>query len=689
MDECQTNIIPHLGVSMLSWIRPCNPIRTLMDNENTNLEEKLPLHAFFTVVRNAIDKNPDKRLLVNCEHFKVTYLNIFNFFKTIQAHCQWHDSVYYLQTPERQIAPVIFNCIHCAFTCDNPDSFIDHHTMGVYAPDHIMDIEGRTNSFFFMKTILSTFKKTTTAIYNPHERQATCRHCDRSMNKDVKDLYNHATVRHGRLIVPIETTKPEFYNVISEKTSSFHATLENEQYTACYQCTSLFDNISDFLIHLEFIPGHEQLISYCSICKSDNEIPDTQHIYTYHRNEIKCPFINCGYRGEHYNSSLKEHLLTHNITTQKYPASFFKYSSYMDIIKFIQSSQDRQSLNPQTPIKFMGRTVDVPYDVLTRQTEDQTLSISPKFPIKGYKNSNTALDIVRSLSLHVENLHENTKEILKIQIPRIYHIHKIDPDFTQTDGTYTLFGQIQYPPVDEATPLGFNRNTFPVLLYGNNVLKNIKITQGGHQISLNITENTTRFWPSYICPETNEAIIAHMGPYESNFRKDYFTNLTNQLYGLKDYQGVLFVEANIQDLIFPTGMSNEFIQQLALSFIHGLTRLFQGPRLIVVIGAISSNARNTKIVDINISRFNALLGILCWHAKFVFKNPAEKSQKLLQRNQNWDYHVSSIAREKLFTFDSRKTYEGHHAYQQWVNEIFADLKKIAVQMKSPLRDIFL
>ena len=61
-------------------------------------------------------------------------------------------------------------------------------------------------------------------------------------------------------------------------------------------------------------------------------------------------------------------------------------------------------------------------------------------------------------------------------------------------------------------------------------------------------------------------MVNNLNSQTSNFRKDYFTNLTNQLYGLKDYQGVLFVEANIQDLIFPTGMSNEFIQQLALNF---------------------------------------------------------------------------------------------------------------------------
>ena len=679
-----------MGVSMLSWIRPCKHLKTLMKNENITLQEKLPLHTFFTVIRDAIEKNPDKRLLVNFNHFNVTYLTVFNFFKKIQSHCQWHDSVYYLQTPERQIAPVIFNCLQCAFTCDNPDDFIEHHTKGIYAPDHILEIEGKTNSLYFMKTIISTFKKTQTAIYNPHERQATCRFCDRSMNKNMKELYIHATEKHGRLIVPIETTKANFYNVISEKISAFYATLTNEQYHACYQCTSLFDNISDFLIHLQFVPGHENLIGYCSICKTDNEIPDIQHIYTHHRNEIKCPFLNCGYRTEHYESSLKDHLFTHNITTQKYPANFFNYSSYMDIIKFIQSSQDRQPLNAQTPIKFMGRMADVPYEVLNRQTDEQTLPTPPKFPIKGYKNSNTALDIVRSLSLHIESLHDNTKEILKLQIPRMYHIHKVDPTFTQSQGKYQLFGQNQCATIDDPHPLGFNRNIYPILLYGNNILKNVKIFQEGHQISLNITGNTTRFWPSYIRPETNETIIAHMeGQCESNFRKDYFTNLTNQLYGIKDYQGILFVEANIQDILSPTGMSSEFIQQLALSFIHGLTRLFQTPKLIVVIGAISSNVRNTKIVDINISKFNALLAILCWHAKFIFKNTAEKSQKILQQNQNWEYYVSSNAKEKLFTCDSQKTHNGQLAYQNWITEIYLDMRKIASQMKTPLCDIFL
>ena len=214
------------GTSNLSKVIPCDHIKTLATREQAGeLPPELPLHALQTFILHLIEHSPNQKLKVNFDHFQCHYLTIENYYNTTQSHFSWARTVYFVNINENQSAPVIFNCTDCAFTTDTPNKFVEHHTLGVFAPDHSMEILGKTNSIYLMKIILSTFKKSDPTIYNPQARTAYCKYCQNHIERDITKLYQHAIEKHGYQIVPSQTKREQFYVALCHNLENFHRSI--------------------------------------------------------------------------------------------------------------------------------------------------------------------------------------------------------------------------------------------------------------------------------------------------------------------------------------------------------------------------------------------------------------------------------------------------------------------------------
>ena len=501
-------------------------------------------------------------------------------------------------------------------------------------------------------------------------------------------MFNHTITEHGHLIVSPQTTTELFGQNLNATLANFQTCTDvNFRYHACYPCTKIFDSIRDFLIHAEYIHEHETTKNHCSQCGIDNETTDIQHIYKVHPELVYCPFVNCTLYKT--GTKLKDHLFQqHQLTIQNYHPFFFNTGSYLDIIRHILNRPNRLALNDRTPTKFMDKQTPLTSAELRRQMRAQLSHLPPECPTKELDTSSTAMDIVRTLSLHVPSLHDRTKDALRHHLSTRYHVNKELTEYSLCDGTYHLLGGEQADTIDNLDPSNYNKNAFPILLYGNNILDNMIILQEDYQISLNLCNRKTRFWPTYIDPENFQSYIEHVAVRQTHIPKDYFTYLDNQLYGVTNYPGILIVEADIQPLL-PTANSNDFVERLALAFVHGLTRLVNKPKIIIVIGAISSNMYNHDEIEEKIAQFNAYLTVLCWNAKIIFKNPSERSHKYQKDGNVWHYYISEKAVPKLFTGGNKKSQDGYNTYQSWLTDIYLEIQKIAVDIETPLQNIVL
>ena len=198
-------------------------------------------------------------------------------------------------------------------------------------------------------------------------------------------------------------------------------------------------------------------------------------------------------------------------------------------------------------------------------------------------------------------------------------IAKDDFDFTfdrQENSAWT------YPAI---SPLAIPRILgYPFLIFGSSLLRHIQIR--GHSdimTSWNMSSEHTLYFPC----EVNEFNVRTLNipflPLQKNIDLSYFDKLQDILVYLKNYNGLLFVEADVSEL-FTNGYGNGYAWKLAYTYISLLTKVPNLPKYVVIVGATPRLPKNFEGDNgIGISCFNGYLKYLAYHYAIGFVDPAE------------------------------------------------------------------
>ena len=164
---------------------------------------------------------------------------------------------------------------------------------------------------------------------------------------------------------------------------------------------------------------------------------------------------------------------------------------------------------------------------------------------------------------------------------------------------------------------------FPFLIVGTTFLKHVRIA-GYTEVrsSINLSSRHADLFPTVVQQGYSVLNIP-----EIELPKDltlcYFRYLNDVCLFVKNYQGLLFVEANVAEL-FQDPLTNHYSRTLAFAYIKLLSGITNLPKHVIILGCAPRLENNFKWDNgVGIANFNAHVKYLAYQHGWGFVDPAE------------------------------------------------------------------
>ena len=659
-------------------------METILETLGIIITTPLPLVELLIKVKTALKGKPNKTVMLPYHFGQDGILNMNNHARLITKHCNWkkdtHEDID-MEENEPQNLQRIYSCLNCDFMTQEMSVYITHETHGEYAKGHKMYRTGRQDARYFIYTILSHFSR--------KENNMECKICSKSFHKDkMQDMYNHCTKEHGYRTGATDESLEEFLKTLmdhlyhDQMTSSSIAPSRTKTHF-CIKCTKLFNTLTDLYTHYITTDHSTMFHAYCSECTTElhTTICPIKHIENFHNDVVTCPILedwDC--KIDIKKDDLAKHIREH-YTWELQTSNQTSDSMLKDVIAETIYFSPQKQLNENTLVKHeegLGRYPDRKSTTMTKLLlEEQDMKVSLE---------TTPLNqlIKEMFVMQPPSIPSPIIKALAGQFPRLINYSIPLPVMREQTTEDVMFGPDE-EEIKTVTTFDIVKGSYPFLLIGSKILRNIIICEADQSTSHNYSDNITRYWPTQKEKEYPGTIL-HLQKPQTMFKLDYFTRINEILFGLKDYKGIVCLEADIQALLSQGHDNTALITDLARGFLHGITELIHRPKYLMVIGAINNQPEQIKNMGPWIAKFNAQLKYLLYHSNITFLDPNNLAVKTVKTTTNgWKSMVPMQGIQGIFDTRSNKTMAGLQRYNAWLTDIATLAQQIAARLDLPMQ----
>ena len=561
-------------------------------------------------------------------------------------------------------------CEECNLVCDSTDELYDHLGMGPLAPGHNLHFMVPQNSTLLCLIVTALFMTS-------KDKVLICTQCSFNCStRHTLSLYKHCR-EHG---LQFETGN------LGEDISGFafadtavdfiKKTDPSKRLHVCIECSAVFNSITELFVHLKIVSHKIPHEGFCSLC-CEGKSNLLHHIVTRHKQNlggnilpdwfVPTDNVQLGNLVERY---IKAEIsgkgfsnMANNIMTKT--AFFDKNIDFSDSTAF-----DNDNIFPRQEI-----ILALPESLSTYGLEMDKVSLPSSQYDFNWRLGMKLLPDPAPIDI-ASDLAKQFPGFLNSFIPMPAYTPLENNFWMHENATNTLSMNQVFPPTV---------TTYPVVLYGSCILRNILLFHEGVSVSHNLTDREVRYWPTHI---TNAIPSINTGNKTICANMEFFTRLYELTSYFQKYQGLFVVECNIQDILQRDGSNPQLIFNLARGFIYGLTHWKNRPRNIAIVGAINSLSGKIFTNGCHIATFNALIKTWAEENNCIFLDPTYLAAKsMLNAENTWITLRPSgnLAPRFIFTYAGEKTVSGTTVYQNWLAQFYILMRDIATQLRLPLR----
>ena len=528
---------------------------------NITIGKSLPLLNLLTMVHDLVVAQQIPPVL-DKQHFNEIFLTEQNWFRLTIKHCSWDK-------PNEN--KKIMTCATCNLATLDNNTMEKHSKAGLYSIGHMLYLTGQRVVPFFLLTILASFSF-------PHNSDlASCFFCDTQETKrNLKRLYHHASNEHGYLLTNFTYESEENTLRKLEKqysTNSKEIKLEDRG-NFCFNCTAYFATTSDLLLHLQSKP-HRMSYFYCPQCNVSYLDMQETHILRRHIKEIFCPIRRCCSL-DFEDLNLYQHAQDQDLWQI---STTMGRDVYRDVLERSYSFQEKIILSEAKCIPVENGFIQYPSPT-TREIVNKILH-NPNHTMTLDRISQNTAEVVLSI-FHIlpYNIPLAMRDIIAKQFPRILNTEFTLPQKVECNNIENMFIAKQVSPHKSTLPKYETvLSSFPVIIFGSTVLRGINLMFENLAISQNESSPTTLHWPTNYSFMTTEKPFYHLklDKDEQQFRTNYFQKLGELFENNRYYEGLLFIEADIQHCLSDT-FNEDIIIALAKSYCQHLVAMKNRPK---------------------------------------------------------------------------------------------------------------
>ena len=553
----------------------------------------------------------------------------------------------------------------CPFSAPTAEALERHTKFGPFAENHIFHNIARQNNEILIKTCL--------AYYIQDEGQFICTACNHVLlSLNPTEMFAHCS-SHGSDIAEKNLT---YKNVGKNLDTLLRSKSQLYPYEiklhACLACCLFFENITEMYVHC-WIHSHSSRCNFCSICNDDVTCNMVEHIQKFHPDHV----------GEHFlpewDVQLDDNLPLIIENAKEYAAweKRSEGSSGMEKNVLINYSiaDVKKQYNDFIPLHPVCQMTQLDLMEIVKYISNEKYTPGQLF----YPDNPGDAELRRIIPLLPKPLPPTLKQHLSTKFPGNLNAFTMEPGYQALTNVSKLFDHcLECLSLQDIFPP--NKKSFPIFLFGTEVLKGILISSNGQTISYNGSPKQPCHWP------TNFSDGEPSIPQSNNTAVDlsFFPKLECELVALKGFRGLCFIETSIQHLLDPTSDNKVLVYQLARGFIFNFLSMKNRPKYTVLVGSINSLPGKIKAFGPAISLYNGYLKSYAIKNNLAFLDPnVLAARTLLSKNGEWEFYTPAgiYAPNKIFDYAGGLSLHGTYIYAEWIFSFCKLAKRIADQLE--------
>ena len=561
-----------------------------------------------------------------------------------------------------------FLCMGCPFSAPTAEKLENHNKLGPFAENHIFHNIARQNNEILIKTILTYFIQ--------DEGQFVCTTCNHVfLSLDPPEIFAHC-LSHGSDIEDKDLSYKDVGKNLDTLLRAKSQLYPNEiKLHACLACCLLFETVTEMYVHC-WIHSHTSRCNYCSICNADITCNMVEHIKRFHADQV----------GEHFlpewDVELDDnlHLVIEN--AKEYAAWEKRSEGFSGMEKNVLSNYSmagaQKLYNDFIPLHPVCQITQLDLMEITKYISNEKYTPGQLF----YPDNPGDSELRRAIPLLPKPLPPTLKQHLAIKFPGSLNAFTMEPGYQVLTNETKLFDHcLEYLSLQDIFPP--NKKSFPIFLFGTEVLKGIVISNNGQTLSYNGSPKQPCHWPT----DYSEGQASIPQNNDPTIDLSFFPKLECELVALKEYKGLCFIETSIQHLLNPTSDNKVLAFQLARGFIFNFLAMKNRPKYTVLIGSINSLPGKIKSFGPAIALYNGYLKNYALKNNLTFLDPNVLAVRtLLTKSGEWEFYTPAgiYAPNKIFDYAGGLSLHGTFAYAEWIFSFAKLAKRVANQLEIDL-----